>query len=115
LLKLGAISPDSIILGAPASYWIDLNNHDQVGTAKKIKNRIFVVQGAKDFQVSVQDFNIWKTALAANKNATFKLYPDLNHLLSAQKEKGNGTQYRVPSNVDINLIKDISAWIKLAK
>ena len=115
LLKLGAIAPDSIILGAPASYWIDLNTYDQVGTAKKIKNRILVVQGAKDFQVSVQDFNIWRTALAANKNATFKLYPDLNHLLSAQKEKGNGTQYRVPSNVDINLIKDISAWIKLAK
>lgn len=115
LLKLGAIAPDSIILGAPASYWIDLNNHDHVGTAKKIKNRILIVQGAKDFQVSVQDFNIWRTALTANKNASFKLYPDLNHLLSAQKEKGNGTQYRVPSNVDINLINDISVWIKEAK
>jgi hypothetical protein len=71
-----------------------------------------VVQGAKDFQVSVQDFNIWKTALASNTNASFKLYPDLNHLLSPQKEKGNGTQYRLPANVDINLIKDLAIWIK---
>lgn len=112
LLKLGDIAPDSIILGAPASYWADLNNYDQLAIAKRIKNRILVVQGGNDFQVSVLDFNLWKTALAASKTASFKLYPDLNHLLSSQKEKGNGTQYRVPSNVDINLINDISVWIK---
>lgn len=112
LLKLGAIAPDSIILGAPASYWIDLNNHDQVATAKKLSSRIFVIQGENDFQVSVKDFNIWKTALASNKNASFKLYPELNHLFSVQKEKGNGNQYRMPANVDLNLINDIAAWIK---
>jgi dienelactone hydrolase len=112
LLKLGAIAPDSVILGAPASYWLDLNNHDQLATAKKLKNRILVVQGEKDFQVSVRDFEIWKSGLAGNKNTMFKLYPDLNHLLSVQKEKGNGTQYRLPANVAINLIEDIALWIK---
>jgi len=112
LLKLGDIAPDSIILGAPAAYWIDLNNYDQVSTAKRIKNRILILQGGHDFQVSVQDFNIWRTALAANKNASFKLYPDLNHLLSSQKEKGTGAQYRTPANVNPDLINDISLWIK---
>ncbi len=112
LLKLGDIAPDSIILSAPASYWIDLNTYDHLGTAKKIKNRILVVQGANDFQISVVDYNIWKSTLAANKNATFKLYPDLNHLLSSQKEKGNGQQYRVPANVSASLINDIAEWIK---
>jgi len=112
LLKLGAIAPDSVILGAPASYWLDLNNHDQLATAKKLKNRVLVVQGEKDFQVSVRDFEIWKSGLAGNKNTMFKLYPDLNHLLSVQKEKGNGAQYRLPANVDINLIEDIALWIK---
>lgn len=112
LTKLGSIKPDSLILGVPASYWVDLNNYDQVASAKKIKNRILVIQGEKDFQVSVSDFNIWKSGLAANKNASFKLYPDLNHLFSVQTEKGNGSQYRTPANVDINLIKDISTWIK---
>ncbi|MCF8453877.1 MAG: DUF3887 domain-containing protein [Pedobacter sp.] len=112
LLKLGDIAPDSIILGAPASYWIDLNNYDQLATSKRIKNRILILQGAHDFQVSVQDFNIWRTTLAANKNVSFKLYPDLNHLLSSQKEKGTGAQYRTPANVSQVLINDISLWIK---
>lgn len=112
LLKLGDISPDSIILGAPAAYWVDLNNYDQLASSKKLKNRILVLQGAFDFQVSLQDFNMWKTTLANNKNASFKLYPDLNHLLSSQQEKGNGSQYRIPANVSLDLINDISVWIK---
>src|SRR5690606_22576824 len=78
LLRLGDITPDSIILSAPASYWIDLNNYDQLEVAKKLKNRILVIQGENDFQVSVQDFNIWKNTLSDNKNVSFKLYPDLN-------------------------------------
>lgn len=112
LLKLGDIAPDSMILNAPASYWADLNMYDQVATARKIKNRILILQGEHDFQVSVQDYNLWKNALAVNKNASFKLYPDLNHLLSSQKEKGTALQYRVPANVSANLINDIAEWIK---
>ncbi len=112
LLKLGDIAPDSVILSAPAAYWMDINNYDQLGSARKIKNRILVIQGENDFQVSVQDFNMWRTALASNKNASFKLYPDLNHLLSSQKQKGNGMQYRVPANVSPKLIEDIAVWIK---
>ena len=52
------------------------------------------------------------TVLTTNKNASFKLYPDLNHLLSSQKEKGTGAQYRTPANVSPVLINDISLWIK---
>jgi hypothetical protein len=112
LLKLGDIAPDSVILSAPASYWIDINNYDQLASARRFTKKILVIQGENDFQVSVQDFNIWRAALAANRNASFKLYPDLNHLLSSQKQKGNGMQYRTPANVSPRLIDDISIWIK---
>ena len=112
LLKLGDIAPDSVILSAPASYWIDINNYDQLASARRFTKKILVIQGENDFQVSVQDFNIWRAALAANRNASFKLYPDLNHLLSSQKQKGNGMQYRTPANVSPKLIDDISVWIK---
>ncbi|MES2875630.1 MAG: alpha/beta fold hydrolase [Bacteroidota bacterium] len=112
LLKLGDIKPDSVILSAPASYWIDINNYDQLASARKFTKKILIIQGEKDFQVSAQDFNLWRSALATNRNVTFKLYPDLNHLMSPQKEKGNGLQYRTPANVSPKLIDDISIWIK---
>ncbi len=112
MLKLGDIAPDSVILSAPASYWVDINNYDQLASAKKLTKKILIIQGERDFQVSAQDFNIWRAALAANKNASFKLYPDLNHLLTSQKVKGTGLQYRTPANVSLKLIEDIAIWVK---
>jgi fermentation-respiration switch protein FrsA (DUF1100 family) len=109
---LGSMKPDSILLGLPASYWVDLNMYNQLETAKKLKQRILVIQGENDFQVSMNDFNTWKTALSGRPNVTFKQYSDLNHLLSSQVEKGTTAQYQTASSVSETLIIDIVAWIK---
>lgn len=110
---LGKMKPDSLLLGLPASYWADLNQYDQVATAKKLtKQKIFVAQGAFDFQVSQQDFDLWKAALGKKSNVTLKEYPDLNHLFIPQKEKGNISQYGIPGSVSEMLVTDIATWIK---
>lgn len=114
LVALGNMKPDSTILGLPVSYWIDLNKYNQVETAKKInKQRILIVQGGNDFQVSTRDYELWDAALNKKKNVTLKLYPDLNHLLSSQVEKGDMRQYAMASSVSETLINDLVAWIKL--
>ena len=112
LTTLGTtIKPDSLILGLPASYWVDLNTYNQVETAKKLKQRVFIAQGGNDFQVSMTDFDLWKAALGQRKNVTLKSYVDLNHLLSTQTEKGSAEQYRKAGNVSSLLIDDITSWI----
>ncbi len=110
--KLGKMKPDSIVLGLPASYWVDLNNYNQVETAKSLKQRIFVIQGGYDFQVPETDYLLWKDALAGYRNVDFKLYPDFNHLFSQQEEKGNALQYQKPANVEQRVIEDLSNWVK---
>ena len=102
---------DSIILGLPASYWADLNSLDQVAMAKKLDQRIFIIQGGNDFQVSSQDFTLWTIGLKAKKNVDAKLYPMLNHLFSFVSEKGTITQYQKAGNVDQPVIDDLSNWI----
>lgn len=110
---LGKMKPDSVILGLPASYWADLNQYDQVATAKKlVKQKIFVVQGAFDFQIAQQDFDLWKAGLGKKSNVSFKLYPDLNHLFIPQKEKGDMSQYAIPGSVSGVLVEDVANWIK---
>lgn len=110
--KLGKMKPDSLVLGLPASYWVDLNNYNQVETAKTLKQRIFVIQGGYDFQVPETDYLLWKDALAGYRNVEFKLYPDFNHLFSQQEEKGNALQYQKPANVEQRVIEDLSNWVK---
>ncbi len=112
ITQLGTVKPDSLLLGMPASYWVDLNIYDQVAVAKKLKQRIFIAQGGNDFQVTEQDYTLWKTALEKQKSATVKLYPDLNHLMATQKEKGNSQQYDIPGNVSSVLVDDLATWIK---
>lgn len=111
--RIGDLKADSLLLGIPAAYWVDLNQYDQVNTAKKLSQRMLFIQGGFDSQVSVQDLNIWKVGLAKNKNASFKLYPQLNHLLTPQTEKGDLAQYQIAANVSKPLIDDIASWIKI--
>lgn len=112
IFKLGDMKADSIVLGIPASYWVDLNNYDQVAVAKKLSKRIMIVQGGNDFQVPDQEFKIWSAALGKKSNATLKFYPELNHLLTPQTEKADSKQYQTPANVSEKLITDIATWIK---
>jgi len=112
ITTLGTMKADSVVLGLPASYWVDLNSNDQVAAAKKLTKRILVIQGGNDFQVSADDYAIWNTAIGKKSNVTMKFYPELNHLMSVQKEKGNATQYQTPANVSAQLVTDIATWIK---
>ena len=106
------IKPDSVILGLPAKYWSDLNSYNQVNTAKALsKQKIFVLQGGYDFQVSKTDFDLWNTALSKKKNVQLKFYPELNHLLSLQTQMGTSAQYLIPASVSENLVSDIATWI----
>jgi len=112
ITTLGAMKPDSVVLGLPAAYWIDLNQYNQVEAAKSLKQRILIIQGENDFQVSMEDYNLWKTELGNKSNVTLKLYSDINHLLTSQVEKGTTAQYQTASSVSETLINDIVAWIK---
>ncbi len=112
ITKLGKMKPDSILMGLPASYWVDLNNYDQVKTAQKLKQRILVLQGGYDFQVTETDYNLWTEALAGNAKAALKLYPEYNHLFNQVEEKGTIMQYQKPGNVEQRFIEDLSDWIK---
>ena len=112
ITKLGAMKADSVVMGLPASYWMDLNNYDQVATAKKLTKRIYVIQGGNDFQVPEADFQLWKSALADKPNVTFKHYGEVNHLLSPQMEMGDASQYQKMVNVSEQLVKELALWIK---
>lgn len=115
MTQLGAMKADSVVLGLPASYWIDLNQYNQVEAAQKLNKRILVIQGEQDFQVSMNDFALWQQALVQKKTATLKSYVDLNHLLSSQVEKGDMRQYQLASSVSETLINDIVSWINAGK
>ena len=110
IVNPGTLS-ENLPLGLPASYWLDLNRYNQVKTAKKLSIRILVLQGERDYQVTMQDFNIWKKALNAKTNTRLISYPKLNHLFIAGEGKSLPKEYATAGTVSTKLIDDLSAWI----
>jgi hypothetical protein len=105
--------PQGLILGAPASYWLDLRNYSPPAVAKTLKQPMLILQGERDCQVNPrEDFGVWREALSGRKNATLKSYPTLNHLFMEVGEKSSGAEYQQAGNVADAVIADIAAWIK---
>ena len=101
-------------LGAdiPASYFLDLRGYDPVAVAAKLKIRILVLQGARDYQVTTEDYDLWKKGLAGHDNATFKLYPDLNHLFVTGEGKSKPNEYDKAAHVSAETVTDIANWVQ---
>lgn len=98
-----------------AYYFKEMGERPARNYLSKLDKPILILQGEKDVQATVdEDFEGYKRILEDKRNATFKLYPNLNHLfmpsiygniLKVQKE------YKVAQNVDKQVIHDISDWI----
>lgn len=101
-------------LGLAPSYWRDLKAYDVTAAAAKLKVRMLVLQGERDYQVTMDDFAGWKKALKGSKTATLKSYPALNHLFMSGPGKGKGTpaEYGVEGHVAEEVVEDIARWVK---
>jgi hypothetical protein len=73
---------------------------------------MLVLQGERDYQVTMQDFERWKTALSGRKNVEFKSYPKLNHLFIDGDGKSIPSEYEKVGHVAAYVIEDIAGWIR---
>jgi len=94
------------VLGLPVAYWVDLKGYDPVAEAKKLGIPVMVLQGERDFQVSMKDFNTWKSG-----GFTAKSYPALNHLFVAGEGKSTDAEYRKPGHVAPEVIDQIASFV----
>jgi uncharacterized protein len=104
---------DSLPFGVRASYWNYLNAYDQVKTFRKLKLPILILQGERDYQVTMTDFQLWEKAAKKRKGQTlFVSYPKLNHLFFKGEGLSSPSEYMLPASLDIKVVTDISEWIQ---
>lgn len=111
--KTAATSPT--VMGQPAGYWRSIEAVDAVSEAQQVRLPMLLLQGARDIQVVDADWQNWRDAFADDPEATFKLYPKLNHLGIAGEGEGSLTEYQTPGHVDAHLMADVVGWIKAQK
>ena len=109
-IKRLQLKPDEIVLGASKAYWQDLLDYEPVEVAKQLDIPILILQGGRDYQVTMEDFRLWQT-LGDKPNIEFKLYPGLNHLFMYGEGKPTPDEYLQPAHVAEQVIEDIANWI----
>ena len=101
------------LLGMKGSYLIDLKGYDPAGQAKLQKIPMLILQGERDYQVTMKDFAAWKSGLAGMQGVTMKSYPALDHVLVEGTGRSSSTDYRKPGqHVAQSVIDDVANWVK---
>ena len=95
-----------------AYYWKSVLEYNPLKEIKKVKIPMLILQGERDYQVSMTDFELWQNTLKNRKNASFISYPKLNHLFIAGEKPSTPDEYAVKGNVDTNVTSDISYFIE---
>lgn len=112
-MRGGGPAPARPMLGLPEAYWRALLAYDPVAEAKALKLPMLLMQGERDYQVTVaDDLARWQKGLSRQTGVSVRRYPALNHLLMPGQGPGNPQEYLTPGQVDGTVIADIAAWIK---
>lgn len=112
--KLNPKTPtDSLPFGVSATYWNFLNQYDQVKTFIKVTTPVLVLQGERDYQVTMTDYRLWQAAAQKRKARTdFTSYPKLNHLFIKGEGRSVPAEYQQQGNMEATVITDIAHWIE---
>jgi dienelactone hydrolase len=113
-VKSPDLSPDDPenLGGAYAPYWLALRGYVPAEAARTITKPLLVLQGGRDYQVTVPEFEAWQASLKGHENVTFRLYPSLNHLFMTGEDAPNPNEYKIPGHVAIEVINDLAIWLK---
>jgi dienelactone hydrolase len=105
------VSAQDQLLGAPPQYWLDLQGYNPAAAASVLPQPMLILQGERDYQVTLIDFQGWVDALSGRSDVLLKSYPDLNHLFISGAGQSTPEEYLTPDNVAAIVIDDVANWI----
>ncbi len=88
--------------------------HDPAATARKLGSiPVLIAQGARDIQVSLRDAELLRDSFlaAGNKQVTYKIYPNLNHLFAVAKTGGLADYSDPDASVDASFLQDVTEFL----
>jgi pimeloyl-ACP methyl ester carboxylesterase len=112
-LRSGRLHDTVSVLGVPASYWYSLDSLNAVQVVKEQRSRVLVLQGGRDYQVTMEDYRMWQAALTGTGKGTFHAYPTLNHIFLEGRGRATPSEYQLMSgSVSAELVRHIAEWIR---
>jgi len=102
--------PEDLPFGVAAPYWLDLRTYDPSATIATLNVPVLLLQGARDYQVTVGEHQRFAATLPHHLDITSHLYPGGDHYLFTGSGLSTPSSYYDPHHVDSAVIADITAW-----
>ncbi|MES4905805.1 MULTISPECIES: serine aminopeptidase domain-containing protein [unclassified Streptomyces] len=103
---------ETLPLGLSAAYWLDLRGYDPVSTAAGLHKPMLVLQGGRDYQVTVEDdLSRWRAGLDRRPEVTTRVYDADDHLFFPGSGPSTPADYETPHHVDPAVVADIAEWL----
>ncbi len=104
--------PELLPLGFSAAYWLDLRAYDPPATAAALTQPMLILQGGRDYQVTVtDDLALWQRALAHRPQVRIRIHQDLNHLFFPGSGDPTPADYAKPGHVALAVVDEIVTWL----
>ncbi|PJN38434.1 hypothetical protein CG747_22565 [Streptomyces sp. CB02959] len=113
------LSPDTpaaeLPFGHSGAYWLDLRAYDPVATAAALDIPMLILQGGRDYQVTVEhDLVRWRTGLAHRPDVTLRVHDAADHLFFPGTGPVTPAAYERAQHVDPAVVTDIADWLTAA-
>jgi hypothetical protein len=105
------MTSSATIGGAPASYWLDLQGYDPAALAATLKQRLLVLQGARDYQVTVADSNAGRPRSPSTRPRSSGCIPPSSSLPARPGQEPATREHRAGDTFG-GSHDDIAAWAK---
>ncbi|MEZ0107982.1 dienelactone hydrolase [Catenulispora sp. EB89] len=103
---------EDLPLGYSGAYWLDMRGYDPVATAKKLTQPMLILQGGRDYQVTVEDdLALWRAGIGDRADVDIRVYPADNHMFAPGSGASTPAEYATPANVDSVVVDDIVRWL----
>jgi uncharacterized protein len=98
--------------GVPAGYWLDLRDYQPVAVAAGLDKPMLILQGGRDYQVTVaDDLARWEAGLADRPDVTIRVYAADNHLFFPGAGPSSPAEYEPAQHVDPAVVHDVADWL----
>lgn len=110
------LTPDTpareLPFGTPAAYWLSVRDYHPVAAAAELRVPILIVNGGRDYQVTVaDDLALWRDGLAGHPNVTIEMVEPANHLLAAGEGRSTPGEYTTLQHVMPEIVDMVAGWI----
>ena len=92
-----------------------LQPQGQTAVARRLTLPMLILQGERDYQVTMEDYSLWQQVLKGKANVVYHSYPRLNHPFMEGDGKSTPMEYQMEGHVATYVIDDISSFIRQAE